>query len=213
MANQYHAMATIQKWNLMLQTKVACIRQIILAMVKSRYSAGVLMMATEAVIALVNPFHRRRRANRLMKETLLKVKRPKRKRQRFYIDPASLDSLTALCHRISTNEILDDPTMEINGEIQNNRTESLDFVKVTATFYDVADSVIGSDFAYTDPDNLEPGQSAPFKLTAEFCDDLPVDEVASIKLHVAEDKYWISVGRGVVQNKRISEIYQDPIQT
>jgi hypothetical protein len=101
-----------------------------------------------------------------------------------YIAPASSDSLTAMSHRISTDEIIDDPTMDINGEIQNNGSESIDFVKVTATFYDATGSVIGSDFTYTDPDTLEPGQSAPFKLTAGFGDDLPIDEVATIKLHV-----------------------------
>lgn len=89
-----------------------------------------------------------------------------------------------MSHRISTDEIIDDPTMDINGEIQNNGSESIDFVKVTATFYDATGSVIGSDFTYTDPDTLEPGQSAPFKLTAGFGDDLPIDEVATIKLHV-----------------------------
>jgi hypothetical protein len=101
------------------------------------------------------------------------------------IDSASSDSLSLLSHRVSTDEILDDPTMDINGEIQNNSTESLDFVKVTATFYDTTNSVIGSDFTYTDPYTLEPGQSAPFELTAGFGDDLPVDEIASIKLHVS----------------------------
>ena len=73
------------------------------------------------------------------------------------IDPASSDSLTVLSQRISTDEILDDPTMDINGEIQNNGTQSLDFVKVTATFYDMGNSVIGSDFTYTDPDFLNLG--------------------------------------------------------
>ena len=52
------------------------------------------------------------------------------------IDPASLDSLSVLSHRTSTDEILDDPTMDIDGEIQNTGTETLDFVQVTATFYD-----------------------------------------------------------------------------
>jgi len=101
------------------------------------------------------------------------------------IDPASSDSLSMLSHRISTDEILDKPTMDINGEIQNNGTESLDFVRVTATFYDATNSILGSDFTYTEPNTLEPGQTAPFKLSAGFGDDLPVDEIASIKLHIS----------------------------
>jgi len=87
-------------------------------------------------------------------------------------------------HRISTDEIFDDPTLDIDGEIQNNGTESLDFVRVTATFYDETNSILGSDFTYTEPNTLEPGQTAPFKLSAGFGDNLPVDEIASIRLHI-----------------------------
>jgi len=104
-----------------------------------------------------------------------------------FIDPASSDSLTILSHRISSDDILDDPTMDINGEIQNNGTRTLDFVKVTATFYDTTNSVLGSDFTYTDPNTVESGQSVPFKLTSGFGDDLPIDEISSIKLHVDGD--------------------------
>jgi len=104
-----------------------------------------------------------------------------------FIDPASSDSLTILSHRISSDDILDDPTMDINGEIQNNGTRTLDFVKVTATFYDTTNSVLGSDFTYTDPNTVESGQSVPFKLTSGFGDDLPIDEISSIKLRVDGD--------------------------
>jgi hypothetical protein len=100
------------------------------------------------------------------------------------IDPASLDSLSVLSHRISTDEILDDPTMDIDGEIQNTGTETLDFVQVTATFYDQSNSILGSDFTYTEPYTLEPGQTAPFKISAGFGHNLPVDDIASVKLHV-----------------------------
>ena len=100
------------------------------------------------------------------------------------IDPASLDSLSVLSQRISTDEILDDPTMDIDGEVQNTGTETLDFVQVTATFYDQSNSILGSDFTYTEPYTLEPGQTAPFKISAGFGDNLPVDDIASVKLHV-----------------------------
>jgi hypothetical protein len=103
------------------------------------------------------------------------------------IDPASLESLSVLSHRISTDEILDDPTMDIDGEIQNTGTEALDFVQVTATFYDQSNSILGSDYTYTEPSTLEPGQTAPFKVSAGFGDNLPVDDIASVKLHVDGD--------------------------
>lgn len=95
------------------------------------------------------------------------------------IDPSSSDSLSVLSHRISTDEILDEPTMNIDGEIQNTGMESLDFVRVTATFYDATSSILGSDFTYTEPYTLEPGQTAPFELTVGFGDNLPVDEISA----------------------------------
>ena len=100
------------------------------------------------------------------------------------IDPSSSDSLSVVSNRISTDEIFDEPTMNIDGEIQNNGTESLDFVRVTATFYEATNSILGSDFAFTEPTTLESGQTAPFKISAGSGDNLPVDEIASIKLHV-----------------------------
>jgi hypothetical protein len=103
------------------------------------------------------------------------------------IDPASLDSLSILSHRISTDEIFDDPTMDIDGEIQNTGTETVDFVQVTATFYDQSNSILGSDYTYTEPSTLEPGQTAPFKVSAGFGDNLPVNDIASVKLHVDGD--------------------------
>jgi hypothetical protein len=75
--------------------------------------------------------------------------------------------------------------MDLDGEIQNNGTVSLDFVKATATFYDATNSILGSDFAYTEPTTLEPGQTAPFKITAGFGDNLPVHQISSIKLHIS----------------------------
>jgi hypothetical protein len=104
---------------------------------------------------------------------------------RVSIDPSSSDSLSVLSHRISTDQISDRLTMDIDGEIENNGTEPLDFVKVTATFYDATNSILGSDFAYTEPTTLEPGQTAPFKITAGFGDNLPVHQISSIKLHIS----------------------------
>lgn len=102
--------------------------------------------------------------------------------------------------------------MDINGEIQNNGTQSLEFVKVTATFYDLSNAVIGSDFTYADPHTLEPGQSGPFKLTSGFGDDLPVDKVASIKLHVGgrgSETFVPSSGREQGEEQQFSS-YTDP---
>jgi hypothetical protein len=105
-----------------------------------------------------------------------------------FTDPSSSDSLSLLSHRISRDTILDTETLDINGEIQNNGTEPLNFVKVTATFYDVNNSVLGNDYTFTKPYTLEPGQSAPFRLNVGFrpaTNTIPINEIASIKLYIS----------------------------
>jgi hypothetical protein len=55
-------------------------------------------------------------------------------------------------------------TLHIVGEIINESNKPLTFVKVTATFYDSNNSVVGTDFTYTSPSTLQPGQKAPFDM-------------------------------------------------
>lgn len=38
------------------------------------------------------------------------------------------------------------------------------FVKIIATFYDSNNNVVGTDFTYTSPSTLQPGQKAPFDM-------------------------------------------------
>jgi hypothetical protein len=44
--------------------------------------------------------------------------------------------------------------MDIDGEIQDIGTDSLSFIKDSVTFYEKSNSVLGSDFAYTEPTTL-----------------------------------------------------------
>jgi hypothetical protein len=55
-------------------------------------------------------------------------------------------------------------TLHIVGEIINESFEPVRFVKIIATFYDSNNSVIGTDFTYTSPSTLQPGQKAPFDM-------------------------------------------------
>jgi hypothetical protein len=55
-------------------------------------------------------------------------------------------------------------TLHIVGEIINESFEPVRFVKIIATFYESNNSVIGTDFTYTSPSTLQPGQKAPFDL-------------------------------------------------
>ena len=54
--------------------------------------------------------------------------------------------------------------LHIVGEVKNTGMTTLKYVKVIATLYDEDDTVIGTDFTYTQPSTLEPGQTAPFEI-------------------------------------------------
>jgi len=74
--------------------------------------------------------------------------------------------------------------LHVIGEVENGMSRSIDFVKVTGTFYDVAKNVIGTDFTYTDPSTLEALETAPFDLIF-YTDAIDPSEVTSYKLRVS----------------------------
>ena len=55
-------------------------------------------------------------------------------------------------------------TLHIVGEVINESFKSMTFVKIIATFYDSNNNVVGTDFTYTSPSTLQPGQKAPFDM-------------------------------------------------
>lgn len=60
------------------------------------------------------------------------------------------------------------------GEVKNTGSVNLEFVKITATFYDSANNVIATSFTYTMIDILLPNQKSPFELST-FPYSGPVD--------------------------------------
>jgi hypothetical protein len=85
---------------------------------------------------------------------------------------------------LSHNAREDGGYLHVVGEVENGLSRSIDFVKVTGTFYDATNSVIGTDFTFTDPNTLEAGETAPFDLTL-FTDAVNPGEVASYKIRVS----------------------------
>lgn len=68
---------------------------------------------------------------------------------------------------LSENNYLDSyGTLHIVGEVINESYEPMNSVQVTATFYDANNGVVGTSFDYTSPSSLQPGQRAPFDITA-----------------------------------------------
>jgi hypothetical protein len=57
------------------------------------------------------------------------------------------------------------PQYHIVGEVLNNGTQTAKFVQVSATLYDSNNKVIGTEFTYTNPSDIDPGQKAPFEVT------------------------------------------------
>jgi hypothetical protein len=51
------------------------------------------------------------------------------------------------------------------GEVTNQGNQKATFVKVSGAFYNSSNKVVAADFTYTDPQDLEPGQTAPFEIT------------------------------------------------
>ena len=55
-------------------------------------------------------------------------------------------------------------SLHIVGEVINESFQPIRFVEITATFYDSNNRVIGTDFTFTNPSTLQPGQIAPFDM-------------------------------------------------
>jgi hypothetical protein len=55
--------------------------------------------------------------------------------------------------------------LHIVGEVINETYQPVRYVRITATFYDANNRVIGTDYTFTTPSTLQPGQRAPFDLT------------------------------------------------
>ena len=54
--------------------------------------------------------------------------------------------------------------LHIVGEVINESFQPLRFVQIIATFYDSNNGVIGTDFTFTSPSTIQPGQRAPFDM-------------------------------------------------
>ena len=85
---------------------------------------------------------------------------------------------------LSHNAREDGGYLHVVGEVENGLGRVIDFVKVTGTFYDANNQVIGTDFVFADPSSLEAGETAPFDLTL-FTDAVNPSQVASYKIRVS----------------------------
>lgn len=101
----------------------------------------------------------------------------------------------------------------IVGEVRNNSSVPMEYVKIVATLYDQDGKVVGTDFAYTDLDVIPPGGKAPFstgtdewtgtatyKLQVQGSEgELPRQDLEILSHESYVDSDWLHV-RGEVKN-------------
>jgi hypothetical protein len=96
----------------------------------------------------------------------------------------TVQSISEPVNILSHNAREDGGYLHVVGEVRNGLSRSIDFVKVTGTFYDAGNSVIGTGFTFTDPSTLKAGETAPFDLTL-YTDAINPSDVANYKLRVS----------------------------
>ena len=72
--------------------------------------------------------------------------------------------------------------LHVVGEVENNTPTNISFMKITGTFYDINNEVVATDFTYTNPTDISPGQKAPFELILTSA-SIPVSEI---------DRYYLA---------------------
>lgn len=65
---------------------------------------------------------------------------------------------------LSSRSFVDGSTLHVAGEVRNDTSTTVDFVRIDARYYDVANVLIDTDFTYAYLDELAPGQKSPFKV-------------------------------------------------
>jgi hypothetical protein len=74
-------------------------------------------------------------------------------------------------------------TVHIVGEVINQSPVTAKFVEIIVTFYNAYNQVIGTDFTFTQPSDLAPGQRAPFDI-AVLSGGMPMNQVRNYALTV-----------------------------
>jgi translation initiation factor RLI1 len=87
---------------------------------------------------------------------------------------------------VGDSRLDDTGVYHIVGEVTNQGNGKATFVKVSGAFYNSSDSIVAADFAYTGPQVLEPGQTAPFEIRV----DAPAaDKITTASLNVGSQQY------------------------
>ena len=78
---------------------------------------------------------------------------------------------------LSTNSFIDSISyLHVVGEVENNTPNVAKFVKVTGTFYNKGNEVVATDFTFTSPQDIAPGDKAPFEIVLTSA-SIPLSEI------------------------------------
>ena len=75
------------------------------------------------------------------------------------------------------------------GEVTNHGSQKATYVKISGALYNKSNVVVAADFTYTDPKDLEPGQTAPFEIVITSAINATANEIASASLNVDSDQF------------------------
>ncbi len=88
---------------------------------------------------------------------------------------------------LSTNSFIDSiGYLHVVGEVENNTPNVAKFVKVTGTFYNKGNEVVATDFTYTSPTDLGPGDKAPFEIILTSA-SIPINQIDHHSIIVSHD--------------------------
>lgn len=81
-----------------------------------------------------------------------------------------------------------DGSFHVTGEIRNQYVEERTFIKAYVTMYDNNGNVIGTEYTYTNPEDLIPGATASFEVEVYFWKGKPDEDLlGSYSLQVVDD--------------------------
>jgi len=93
----------------------------------------------------------------------------------------NVNGLQILSHKLFTDSR---DYLHVVGEIKNNYPSTTTFVRIVGTFYDNQHQVIGTQFTYSNPSDIRPGEKAPFVLVLSSS-SIPISQIDHYSLQAS----------------------------
>jgi hypothetical protein len=92
------------------------------------------------------------------------------------------NTMSSVLKVLSMNSFIDSiGYFHVVGEVENDTPALAKFVKVTGTFYNKGNEVVATDFTYTSPQDLAPGDKAPFEIILTSA-SIPFSEIDNYRI-------------------------------